>query len=972
LTFNAGAAGKSYVITDESDPGVTNTVFRNIIVSEGVITTITLDGVSLTCSAHSVPVIELKNNAGMILYLSGTNSLRQIYNHVNAFDSDDQPLNNAGIAVPASASLTIDDAPDEGIGSLIVEGGVYSAGIGGGYGGDKSAHLNGLLGGDSGAITIIGGEVTAGGDNCAASIGGGFAGAASGIISIGGDARVTTTHNKVLTGHLEGGAGIGDGSERAGGTIIINGGTVTASGINGGAGIGSGCIFLVFDDAYPAMRNTITINGGTVTATGGGGGGAAIGGGAGNAGGIITISGGTVTATNPTNSSRPSTGIGGGGSMQESIVGDGGNITITGSAVVTAVGASGGAGIGGGGKDHTAHSVGSAGGEVTIGGTAKVTATSEGTSIYPGAGIGGGYEGDCGTITIQGSAKVTAKGGNDSAGIGCGRNNYKEGGNVSIKDTAEVTATGGYFTAIFNDQTVIYDGAGIGPGRNGTIHMDATATVRAYAYARRAIEATTVTGSYFVDAVFYNSNSHIPSKTEDTKLPVYAHGTTLFDVLTLPKAYRGFAYSTKNLQKQEDDTILVLNSDGKTVRCMVGYTSSQIVKIPSQNSGTTNIETYLRTISAMSPKAEDRTTTSAFFTHNTPSSNSVQPSLNKLFKSGGYRYSLDSEGSGSSAVLLGNIVSVNTGAPVNDVMSTTAYDLEPNTQYYVDLIQHYDSGITDDPYTLITRAVPFTTKPLITSASAIEKANDTDKLLVDADFHVSRVKERANNVPITGAAVYWGATEIDEINYSKVDSNHKRTLTKAMGSVPGTDEFTDTGFTGIEIPAKDSSGNATKYIFIVLTNEVGDQAFYTLTYSNVEINVTVPTKLFFAAFASGGGTIVAPNYYIQNNGETKVEVTLDSVAITSPAGLTLTSSAVTKDYDVNLYIQDRYDPSSYTENLAEGSGLGISVCTIKAMAEGGTGDPTTYDFTLAGTYKGPFDEVKRPEYQFTFKFEIAD
>lgn len=82
-------------------------------------------------------------------------------------------------------------------------------------------------------------------------------------------------------------AGIGGGNQGSGGSITINGGTVTAIGRNDGAGIGGG----------NQGSGSITINGGKVTATGRDHG-AGIGGGGLNAsGGSITIKGGTVIAT---------------------------------------------------------------------------------------------------------------------------------------------------------------------------------------------------------------------------------------------------------------------------------------------------------------------------------------------------------------------------------------------------------------------------------------------------------------------------------------------------------------------------------------------------------------------------------------------------------------------------------------------------------------------------------------------------
>ena len=132
------------------------------------------------------------------------------------------------------------------------------------------------------------------------------------------------------------GAGIGGEQNVYGivcGTIIINGGTITATGGSYGAGIGGGRYSLSGD---------ITINGGHVTATGGTCG-AGIGGGGndnwgGNYGSVttITINGGTVTATGDSTAADIG---GGGGTTYESTIkgGSAGTIRINGGQVTANV-----------------------------------------------------------------------------------------------------------------------------------------------------------------------------------------------------------------------------------------------------------------------------------------------------------------------------------------------------------------------------------------------------------------------------------------------------------------------------------------------------------------------------------------------------------------------------------------------------------------------------------------------------------
>ena len=140
----------------------------------------------------------------------------------------------AGVWKTNDGNLTI--GSESGTGELTANGGNFSAGIGGSYGGDGSD------------ITITGGNITANGGSQA--------------------------------------AGIGGGSEGDGSNITITGGEVTANGGSSGAGIGGG-----YGSMFGGSGNgsDITISGGKVTATGGKCG-AGIGGGLNSSGSDITIS----------------------------------------------------------------------------------------------------------------------------------------------------------------------------------------------------------------------------------------------------------------------------------------------------------------------------------------------------------------------------------------------------------------------------------------------------------------------------------------------------------------------------------------------------------------------------------------------------------------------------------------------------------------------------------------------------------
>ena len=245
---------------------------------------------------------------------------------------------------------------------------------------------------------------------------------------------VPTEHN---------GAGIGSGNGTTCGTIIINGGRITATGNSDCAGIGGG--------NYPGRDNgTVVINGGDVTATGRDFA-AGIGGGESGNGGVITINGGKVTASGQSyesSSELGGAGIGGG------LRGSGGVITITGG-TVTATGSMYGAGIGSG---HATNPGECDGGIITItGGTVYAYGGKNG------AGIGGGFCANSGTTSIKKTGEyspvVYAMAGDKDSGVGIAPEGIGHGGSISTSSTA--INLDGVTLAVSSDDTnwTPYDGS---------------------------------------------------------------------------------------------------------------------------------------------------------------------------------------------------------------------------------------------------------------------------------------------------------------------------------------------------------------------------------------------------------------------------------------------------------------------------------------------------------------------------------
>ncbi len=314
------------VLTQNNEPASLTTANDGIQPFANGISYIDADGNSQTCaSATEVNANSTTWNTGWYVVNSNVtiNDRVTVSGAVHLILVDGYTLNvKARINVRDSNSLTI-YGQVRGTGKLSASGGWGEAGIGGSQnvpggnitinggtitatGGGKSAGIGGGTKGGGGNITINGGTITANSGEYAAGIGGGSDGSAGNIIINGG--RITAT-----------GGNYGPGIGGKGGNITINGGTIKATGRPGGAGIGS---------AFMDECGTIIINGGHITAKGGNDSAyrcAGIGGGFQATGGPITINGGVVNASG--GHSGIGDGEGGGGA---SITINGGIVTATG------------------------------------------------------------------------------------------------------------------------------------------------------------------------------------------------------------------------------------------------------------------------------------------------------------------------------------------------------------------------------------------------------------------------------------------------------------------------------------------------------------------------------------------------------------------------------------------------------------------------------------------------------------------
>lgn len=312
------------------------------------------------------------------------------------------------------------------------------AGIGGGAG--YMEYLVEYYGGNGGKVNINGGNTTIRlYATRSAGIGGGGYDCNSGtlngdVIIAGGELHIEINNGYIGDDHVTSqGAGIGGGSERTpSGDVIIDGGTVIIENYGYGAGIGGGA-----SEKKPSSAG----NGGNVEISGDsfvvsmsdggagiGGGGSITGGGGGGNGGTLTINGGTVHAI----SGGKGAGVGGGND------GNGGTLIMNGGYLM----ASGGRLDYNYIKEHGLYS----------GSVPGVSPINQGwadlfsnllmhffvSGSYGGAGIGGGDDGNGGTVIINGG-QVVAQGGRNSAraiGRGDGGNND---GSLTVYDEAAVS-----------------------------------------------------------------------------------------------------------------------------------------------------------------------------------------------------------------------------------------------------------------------------------------------------------------------------------------------------------------------------------------------------------------------------------------------------------------------------------------------------------------------------------------------------
>ncbi len=419
-------------VTLQNGDVLTGTGGENTHVTIASGATVTLSGVNITAildyPSHQWAGITCLGDATIILADGTTNYVKGGY------------YTYPGIYIPADHTLTI-----QGNGSL--EAATHERS---GSGQGSGAGIGGSSSGSCGNIVIKSGKITARGSLEAAGIGGTYRGSCGNITITGG--IVTAIGGKY-------GVGIGSGYMGSCGNITITGGIITAQGGEGAAGIGSGPYGSCGDITITLGVTSVTVTKGIYTKhsigvsnNDGVCGTVTIGG----VEGAITDSPYTLTTVSNVITLMSETGevtlqdgdmlMGTGGKNTNVMIADGATVTLcdvnigygiicAGSAEITLIGTNSVTGS----SLRAGIQAGGDGTMLTIKGDGSLSATG-GTHC---AGIGSGYNGSCGAITIEGG-NITAIGGVNSAGIGSGKNGTC--GTINIAG-GSVTATGNTFSA---------------------------------------------------------------------------------------------------------------------------------------------------------------------------------------------------------------------------------------------------------------------------------------------------------------------------------------------------------------------------------------------------------------------------------------------------------------------------------------------------------------------------------------------
>ena len=126
------------------------------------------------------------------------------------------------------------------------------------------------------------------------------------------------------------------------------------------------------------------------------------------------------------------------------------------------------------------------------------------------------------------------------------------------------------------------------------------------------------------------------------------------------------------------------------------------------------------------------------------------------------------------------------------------------------------------------------------------------------------------------------------------------------------------------------------------------------TETGTIVSVSVPTKIIFAAFASDGGEVTAPDYMITNKSAFALKVTL--------------TDFTASETDDNAAVDDKLTLNITGAEMAKADVIGLQDNTTAYGAK--LAKDSTWNFSLDGEYTGDFGTSYMPKYSATFQFDL--
>lgn len=138
-----------------------------------------------------------------------------------------------------------------------------------------------------------------------------------------------------------------------------------------------------------------------------------------------------------------------------------------------------------------------------------------------------------------------------------------------------------------------------------------------------------------------------------------------------------------------------------------------------------------------------------------------------------------------------------------------------------------------------------------------------------------------------------------------------------------------------------------------------------ITPTGTAINVTVPTKIIWASFASTG-TVTSPSYHIDNNSTT---VDLDVTLVSFTANATAGNTAVDPNLTLNITGTQMAQAGVMSAGTGYAPGTPSAYTATFARAASST-TPTTWNFAIGGTYSGTYGTSYEPTYNMVLRFSV--